>query len=84
MKVSISVFVALLFAACSAEHYEAKAKIIERRVVDNDNILIKYSFQAGDATIIDSVRTKNKVIPHDSLRVIYSPSDPGKNTLKFD
>jgi hypothetical protein len=71
-------------AACSADHYEAKAKILERKMLPGDELLIRYSFQAGDRTILDSVRTKNKVIPHDSLRVVYSASDPGKNTLKFE
>jgi hypothetical protein len=84
MKLYISFFVLILIVSCSAEHYETKAKIIERRVIDKNNILIKYTFKAGDTMIIDSIRTKNKVIPHDSLRVVYSPSDPGKNTLKFE
>lgn len=73
-----------MIAGCSAGHYEAKAKIIERRALDKNNILIKYSFQAGNETIVDSVRTRNKVIAHDSLPVRYSSSDPRKNTLKFD
>ena len=84
MKFYISVLALLLLASCAADHYETKARIIERRVIDKNNIMVKYSFLAGDKTIIDSVRTRNKVIPHDSLRVIYSPSDPAKNTLKFD
>ena len=83
MKVFISVIALIFLAACSADHYEARASIIERRVIDENNILIKYSFQAGNATIIDSVRTRNKAIPHDSLKVEYSVSDPAKNTLKF-
>jgi hypothetical protein len=74
----------ITFVACSADHYETKAKILERKMLQDDQLLILYSFKAGDRTIVDSVRTENKVIPHDSLRVIYSASDPEKNTLKFE
>jgi hypothetical protein len=74
----------MIFSACSTDHYETKAKIIERKMLQDNELMIRYSFKAGNQVIIDSVRTKNKVIPHDSLRVIYSPSDPGKNTLKFE
>jgi NDP-sugar pyrophosphorylase family protein len=83
MKTYISIFVLILFASCNNKYDETKAKIIERKVIDENNILIKYAFIAGNKTIVDSVRTKNKVIPHDSLTVTYSASDPTKNTLKF-
>jgi hypothetical protein len=84
VKLYISIFALILFASCNSGNYEARATIIERRAIDENSILIKYSFRAGNEIIIDSVRTKNKVIPHDSLRVVYSAADPGKNTLKFD
>lgn len=74
----------LVFFGCTADHYETKAKIVERKMLPDSQLLIRYSFRAGDRTFTDSVRTRNKVIPHDSLRVIYSASDPGKNTLKFE
>lgn len=84
MKRVYSILVLLALAACNAGMRETNAGIIERRVIAGEGLLIKYSFRAGDETITDSVRTKNKVIPHDSIRVKYSPSDPRKNTLDFD
>ncbi len=83
MKTFLLIFSVIAIISCSADHYEAKAKIIERRVLDDNSLLIKYSFLAGDKLIIDSVKTKNRVIPHDSLDVSYAVSDPANNTLKF-
>jgi hypothetical protein len=83
MKTFLLIFSAVLIISCSADHYEAKAKIIERRVLEDNSLLIKYTFKAGDKIITDSVQTKNRVIPHDSIKVSYSASDPGNNTLVF-
>jgi hypothetical protein len=74
----------ITLAGCTADHYETKAKIVERKMLQDGRLMIRYSFAAGKQTILDSVRTSNKVIPHDSLRVVYSSSDPRKNTLKFE
>jgi len=84
MKIHLTILLFLFIASCSPEHYETKATIIERRILEDSSLLIKYSFLAGNKTITDSVVTKNKVIPHDSLTVRYEASEPGNNTLKFE
>jgi hypothetical protein len=79
-----SLLVMLIVAAfgCNADSYEAKAKIIERKVLADSQLLIRYSFLAAGKTITDSVQMQNKIIP-DTLTVVYSSSHPEKNTLKF-
>jgi hypothetical protein len=80
-------FIFLIFGmaliCCTPGQHEAKAHILERRVLPGNQLMIRYSFSVGTETVIDSVRTGNKVIPHDSVTVIYSASDPRKNSLKL-
>jgi hypothetical protein len=68
--------------SCNAKH-ETTATVIERRILPDSQLMIRYSFIVENKTIIDSVRTENRIIS-DSLKVIYSASDPSNNTLKFD
>lgn len=76
--------VVAVFVGCSSDHYETKAVIEERKMLPDGQLMIRYFFKVGNEIIHDSVRTKNKVIAHDSLKVVYSLSDPGKNTLRFE
>lgn len=73
----------LFFAACSPDHYETKAKIIERRMLPDSQLMLHYTYKVGDKMIIDSAVTSNKVIPHDSVTVIYSSPGGGGSELKF-
>ena len=83
MKFMSACVTLILLYSCSADHYETRARIIERRLLPDSQLLIKYSFVAGTQVVTDSVRTRNRIIPHDSILVRYSPDNPKKNTLRF-
>lgn len=73
----------LFFVACTANRNETKAKIIERKMLPDSQLMLHYTYTIGDKIITDSAITNNRVIPHDSVTVIYSSSGGKKSELKF-
>lgn len=82
MRISL-IIILLFFAACSPDHYETKAKIIERKMLPDSQLMLHYTYQVGAKSITDSAIINNRVIPHDSVTVIYSSSGGKKSELKF-
>ncbi|RXK87115.1 hypothetical protein [Filimonas effusa] len=80
---------ALLLVAATACNSEGivrtKAHILERKMLSNGKLLINYVFRAPHGEVItDSVAVdEHKVIPHDSVPLIFSPKNPKENELEI-
>lgn len=72
-----------LFAACSSRERETRAHITQRRTVAAGRLLISYEFKVNGRTFTDSVEIANRVVPHDSVPVFYSPGNPQKSHLQL-
>ena len=83
MKIHSIFFIAIFLVALTSceSKQKAKAKIFERKEVENNKLMIKYAFSAKGQIIIDSAVVENKVISTDSLSITFDPEDPSKNTL---
>lgn len=66
-----------LLLACKDEQ-KLKAKIFERKEVEDNRLMIKYKYNAKGRSFIDSATIKNIVIANDSINVIIDPANPGK------
>lgn len=71
----------LLLFACSSGQEESIAHITQRRVDQSEKLMITYQFVFEGKQYQDSVTVKNKVIPHDSLKVVFPSGHPEKSRL---
>ena len=81
MKNTFLIFVILFFAACSTKQREAYAHITQRRLDTEGKLVISYQFNTGEKLYYDSVEVINKIVPHDSLKVVFSPGHPEDSRL---
>jgi len=81
MKNAICIFFVLFFAACSAKQRETIAHITQRRLDTAGKLVISYQFSHNGQLVYDSVEVINKIVPHDSVRVIYSLEHPQESRL---
>ncbi|QEC65878.1 hypothetical protein FRZ67_00640 [Panacibacter ginsenosidivorans] len=80
-KILPSVFF-LAIISCNASHsVETKAYIFERKLLDNGELLICYTFNSGNALVQDSSIITNMVIPQDSISIVYEKSNPANSNL---
>jgi len=71
----------LLVTACSAGERQTVGHITQRSMRPGGRLVIAYRFNAGNSTIADSVEMPNRVVPHDSVTVVFSVKDPAQNHL---
>lgn len=83
MRICLILSVFSLLAACSSREREARAHITQRRTVTAGRLMISYEFRVGGQSFSDSMETANRVVPHDSVPVFYSPGNPRKNHLRL-
>ena len=83
MKIHSTFFIAIFLVALTSceSKQKAKAKIFERKEVEDNKLMIKYAFSVKGETITDSAVIENNVIGTDSVSVTFDPDDPSKNTL---
>jgi hypothetical protein len=75
-------FCIIIFTACSSKKQETLAHIVERRMGAGDKLIISYQFLAGTQLVSDSMEVpKNRIIPHDSVKLVFSPGNPAKSHL---
>jgi hypothetical protein len=75
----------LLAVACNGNaSVQTKAHILERKVLANGRLLVNYVFKAPKGLMVkDSVEVDSKkIIPHDSVPLIFSAKDPHRNQLE--
>lgn len=83
MKKLFFIFFSFLFFSCYQESLqENKAHIVERELLPNGHLLISYRYKTGGTTVIDRIETKNSILPHDSITVIFSKLNPDKKQIK--
>ncbi len=68
-----------LFLACK-DRQKLKAKIFERKEIQDDKLMIKYKYVANGQSYIDSATIENKVIGSDTINVTINPSEPEKGS----
>ncbi len=84
MKKIFSIFYLFFLMACQQEPLQEKrAHIVEREVLPNGNLMISYIYKTGNTTVIDRTETKNSVLAHDSITVIFSKLNPEKKHIKI-
>lgn len=81
MKKKAWILYVLLAAACSSGEHETIAHITQRRLDKSGRLLISYQFHAGDKLVLDSMEVTNRVVPHDSVKVIFSSANPDNSRL---
>ncbi len=83
MKKILSVSLFLLFLACSPEQEKARAHITERKTGKAGRLMISYEYRVGDSLFTDSMELANRVVPHDSVTILYSPANPRESRLSL-
>ncbi len=76
----------LLFAlACNgpAAKQKGMACITERKTLAGGKLLMKYHFKHAGGLMQDSVEIANKVVPQDSVSVVFSVQNPAENQLQL-
>lgn len=84
MKQSIfaTAMIAALFAACGQQQ-QVKAKVFERRQLQNNRLMIRYQYEVNNKPYTDSATVVNVVINTDSIFVITDPSNPARAIPDF-
>jgi hypothetical protein len=72
------VFILLVVVSCHNQKI-VKAKIFERRQLEDARLLIKYRYNIGGKNYTDSAVIKNTVVSTDSINLIINPTQPGKS-----
>jgi hypothetical protein len=76
----ISCFIVL--AACAAKQRETLAHITQRRIEASGKVMISYQFLNGTSLVSDSIEVaKTSIVPHDSVKVVFSPENPSESRL---
>lgn len=83
MKTFLVILSATAFFACGKRESRATAYITQRRLDDSGRLVLTYRFMAKDAWVWDSIRIDNRVIPNDSLVVLFSSENPVKSRLEL-
>lgn len=81
MKKNLLIPVLLFFTACSTKEQETIGHITQRRLDGAGKLVISYQFNTGEKWVSDSMEVTNRIIPHDSIKVVYSVEHPQKSRL---
>ncbi|WP_147313863.1 hypothetical protein [Deminuibacter soli] len=61
---------------------DIRAHIIERRMSNDGRLLIRYLFKKQGTLVVDSAEFEHEtVVPHDSVKVIFTPGDSSEHKL---
>jgi hypothetical protein len=80
----VIVMIGVTVACNNNASVQTKAHILERKVLTNGRLLVNYVFKARPGLVVkDSMEVDSKkIIPHDSVLLIFSEKDPHKNQLE--
>ncbi len=84
MKISLILFILgniVLIACNSSSTKNCKAKIIERKALNDSMIQLRYAYKISENTFEDSIQTKNIIINTDSITVHFSSQNPKIHTV---
>jgi hypothetical protein len=82
-KLIVLLLCVLAFTACKEKTGETRASIVQRKRMPAGKLLVSYQFRVDKVVYADSLIIQNRVIPDDSVRVIYSLSSPTQNHLEL-
>ncbi len=69
-------------AACNTNNFvQTKAYIFERKMLSNGKLMVHYVFNAGKVLLEDSSVVENKVLPQDSVIIVFKKENPTQSTL---
>ncbi len=71
----------MILLSCSGKERQGFAHITQRRLQPGGKLMISYQFTAAEKIIYDSLELPNRILKHDSLRVIFSEGNPAHNHL---
>ena len=77
------VFILCILTACSSNRF-VNARVYERREIEDNRLMIKYSYSVTGKTFLDSAAVKNKVMEGDTIRVSVDYRNPGKSKPAID
>ena len=84
MKSNLLLILVLLFPVPSCRSQQSvKAKIFERKQIEENRLLIKFGYVVNEKEYIDSSIIKNVVLASDSINVIIDPANPAKAIPDF-
>jgi hypothetical protein len=83
MKIFLVIVTAIVFFACGKKESRATAYITQRRLDTSGRLVLTYRFMAKDTWVWDSMRVDNRIIPNDSLVVLFSSENPVKSRLEL-
>ncbi|MBX2932230.1 MAG: hypothetical protein KF781_09820 [Chitinophagaceae bacterium] len=69
--------------ACNTNKQQCKAKITERKVLNDSLIQISYAYKVSDKIFEDSLQTKNIIINSDSITILFSSKNPKEHTTQM-
>jgi hypothetical protein len=72
----------LVLTACSGGENTGMARITERRAATNGRLHVHYEFMAGSTLVADSLEMENRIIPNDSVAVVFNSKNPRENHLQ--
>lgn len=81
MKIKYPLFCLLFLGACHEQRHEAIAHITQRRIKTDGMLVISYQYHNGRKLVLDSMELLNRIVPHDSLPVVFSSGTPSESHL---
>jgi hypothetical protein len=83
MKTLLVILTVTALFACGKRESRTTAYITQRRLDTSGRLVLTYRFMAKDTWVWDSMRVDNRVIPNDSLVVLFSSENPLKSRLEL-
>ena len=72
----------LLYTACTnTKPVEINAHIFERKMIDNNKLMLCYAFNYGNIIMKDSAIIENTIIPRDSVMIVFQKNNPENSNL---
>jgi hypothetical protein len=72
----------VIFFACNTNRsVETKAHVFERKMLEDGKLMLCYSFNAGNKLISDSIIIDNRIIPQDSVLIVFQKNNPANSNL---
>jgi hypothetical protein len=78
----VSFALSVFIFSCDADTtIETKAQIFERKVLQDGNLLICYSFTTAGRQMQDSAIIENRVLPQDSVIIVFQKNNPANSDI---
>jgi len=72
---------AFIFSCNSSTTIETKARIFERKLLQDGKLMVCYSFNTAGRQMQDSAIIENRVIPQDSVAIVFQKNNPANSDI---